>query len=101
MITSIVMKACASVVSDASYTPLALDTKHIWNDKMLEFDLRGHCEVKTFMGKKTAFVQSGEVKSSLSTTAKGKASTQLTIRVLAVAVVMALCDKSITNIEEE
>jgi len=95
LITSMIVNAC-----DKAVPPLKLLPERIWNDKQLEFDLRGQCEVKrSVSGSKTVVVRTGEVKSTLTGISKAKALSQLVVRSLTVALVAVLCDEEIDLIE--
>ena len=96
LIISLVVKACES-----ANPPLPLNPERIWNDKQLEFDLRGNCEVKPSDQGKVVRVQTGEVKSNLSRRNKSKAISQLIVRSLAVALTAVFCDPDISRIEAE
>ena len=96
LIISLVVKAC-----ETANPPLTLDPERIWNDKQLEFDLRGNCEVKPSDQGKIVRVQTGEVKSNLTRSSKSKAISQLIVRSLAVALTAAFCDPDISRIEAD
>jgi hypothetical protein len=96
-ITSMVVNACGNATP-----PLDLQPERIWNDKQLEFDLRGQCEVKRSVGgSKTVVVRTGEVKSSLTGKTKTKAVSQLVVRSLTIALAAVLCDSDIDQIEAD
>ncbi len=91
-ITSMIVNACGNATP-----PLDLQHERIWNDKQLEFDLRGQCEVKRSVGgSKTVVFRTGEVMSmsTLTGKTKTKAVSQLVVRSLtiALAAVLLLCD---------
>ena len=97
LITSMVVNACGNATP-----PLDLQPGRIWNDKQLEFDLRGQCEVKRSVGgSKTVVVRTGEVKSTLTGKTKIKAVNQLVVRSLTIALAAVLCDSDIDQIEAD
>jgi hypothetical protein len=96
LIISLVVKAC-----ETAKPSLTLGPERIWNDKQLEFDLRGNCEVKPSGEGKTEVVQTGEVKSNLTRSNKNKAISQLLVRSLSVALTAAFCDPEISHIEAD
>ena len=99
LIISLVVKACTTAVPS-----LTLDPERIWNDKQLEFDLRGNCEVRlsSVPGQgNTVVVRTGEIKTNLTQGNKNKAISQLIVRSLAVALTAAFCDPKICHIEAD